>query len=41
MKMFNRMNFVVEGMNSKVQPVYANDVALAVLNCLKMEETIG
>ncbi len=41
MKMFNRMNFVVENMNENVQPVYANDVAQAILNCLKMEETIG
>ncbi len=41
MKMFNRMNFVIEGMNAQVQPVFSNDVALAVLNCLKMEETIG
>lgn len=41
MKMFNRMNFVIEGMNAKISPVYSNDVALAVLNCLKMEETIG
>lgn len=41
LKMFNRMNWLVEGMNGKIQPVFANDVALAVLNCLKMEETIG
>lgn len=41
MKMFNRMNFVVDGMNSKIQPVFNSDVALAILNCLKMEETIG
>jgi len=41
MKMFNRMNFVIEGMNASVQPVFANDVALAILNSLKMEETIG
>ena len=41
MKMFNRMNFVMEGMNSKIQPVFMNDVALAIMNCLKMEETIG
>lgn len=41
MKMFNRMNFLPEGMNSKCQPVFINDVALAMLNCLKMEETIG
>ena len=41
LKMFNRMNFVIDGMNAKVQPVFANDVALAIINCLKMEETIG
>ena len=28
-------------MDAQVQPVYANDVALAILNCLKMEETVG
>jgi len=41
MKMFNRMNFVIEGMNAKVQPCFTNDVSLAIMNCLKMEETIG
>lgn len=41
LKMFNRMNWMIEGMNGKVQPVFVNDVALAALNCLKMEETIG
>ena len=41
MKLFNRMNWLIEGMNGKIQPVFVNDVALAVLNCLKMEETIG
>ena len=41
MKMFNRMNWIMENMDAKVQPVYANDVALAIINCLKMEETIG
>ena len=41
MKMFNRMNFVIEGMNAKVQPVFVNDVALAAINALKMEETMG
>lgn len=39
--MFNRMNFVIEGMNGKVQPVMANDVALAMYNCIKTESTIG
>jgi NADH dehydrogenase (ubiquinone) 1 alpha subcomplex subunit 9 len=37
MKMFHRMNFHIDGLNSKVQPVFVNDVALAALNCLKME----
>jgi NADH dehydrogenase (ubiquinone) 1 alpha subcomplex subunit 9 len=41
LKMFNRMNWLIEGMNAQVQPVFVNDVALAVFNCLKMEETIG
>jgi len=41
MKMFSRMNFVIEGMDAEVQPVFTNDVALAIYNCLKMEETIG
>ena len=41
MKMFNRMHFLPENMNAEVQPVFSNDVALAIINCLKMEETIG
>ena len=41
MKMFNRMNWLAEGMNGNIQPVFVNDVALAVLNCIKMEETKG
>jgi len=41
MKMFNRMNFVIEGMNAEVQPVFTNDVALAIYNCIKSEETMG
>lgn len=41
MKMFNRMNWQIEGMQNEVQPVYVADVALAATNCLKMEETIG
>jgi len=41
MKMFNRMNFVIDGMDAKVAPVFANDVTLAIMNCLKMEETRG
>ena len=41
MKQFNRMNFIIEGMNEKVAPVFTNDVALAIVNALKMEESIG
>ena len=41
MKMFNRMLWQIEGMEGKVQPVFNNDVSLAIYNCLKMEETIG
>jgi NADH dehydrogenase (ubiquinone) 1 alpha subcomplex subunit 9 len=41
MKMFNRMMWQIEGMNADVQPVFVNDVALAIMNSLKMEETIG
>ena len=41
MKMFNRMNFVIEGMNNEFQPTMVNDVSLAILNALKMEETKG
>ena len=41
MKMFNRLMWQIEGMDANVQPVFTNDVALAILNCLKMEESIG
>lgn len=41
MKLFNRMNFVIEGANEVCQPVFANDVALAIYNCIKEESTIG
>ena len=41
MKMFNRMLWQIEGMDASVQPVFTNAVALGILNCLKMEETIG
>jgi len=41
MKMFNRMNFAIAGMNGKIQPTFTNDVALAIYNCLKNEDTIG
>lgn len=40
-KMFNRMNWQVEGMDNEISPVFCSDVALAIMNCLKMEETIG
>ena len=39
--MFNRTFFQVEGANALIQPVYANDVVTAMINCLKMEETAG
>jgi hypothetical protein len=41
MKMFNRALFHPKGANCKIQPVFVNDVALAVKNCLKMDETVG
>lgn len=41
MKMFNRTLFRIEGSNGLIQPVDADDVALAAVNCLKMDETIG
>lgn len=41
MKMFNRMNFVIDNMDAKVQPVFVNDVVLAIYNALKTEETMG
>ena len=41
MKMFNRMNFVIDGMNSKIQPTFTNDVALAIYNSIKTESSIG
>ena len=41
MKMFNRMNFVIEGMNGKIQPTFTNDVCLAVYNSIKQDKTIG
>ena len=39
--MFNRMNFVIEGMNGKIQPTFTNDVALAVYNSIKNDKTAG
>jgi len=41
MKMFNRMNWQIEGMQGECAPVFVNDVVLAMINCLKMEESIG
>lgn len=39
--MFNRMNFVIRGMNGKIQPTFVNDVATAVHNAIKDESTMG
>mmetsp|Transcript_16419 Transcript_16419/g.27820 ORF Transcript_16419/g.27820 Transcript_16419/m.27820 type:complete len:177 (-) Transcript_16419:104-634(-) len=41
MKMFNRMNFVIEGMNGQIQPTFVNDVALAIYNSIKSEDSMG
>lgn len=41
MKMLNRNFFRIEGANGLIQPVDCNDVALAVVNTLKMDESIG
>lgn len=41
LKMFNRTVFRVEGANGLVQPVFFGDIALAVINALKAEESIG
>ena len=42
MKMFNRMQFVIAGItNTEFQPTYVNDVALAVVNAIKMQESAG
>lgn len=41
MRMFNRSYFMIEGANARIQPVLTNDVALAVVNAIKMDETIG
>jgi len=41
LKMFNRTFFRIEGANGSVQPVFFGDVALAAINALKMEESIG
>lgn len=41
LKMFNRTFFRIEGANGLVQPVNAGDVALACVNCLRMDETVG
>lgn len=41
MKMFNRTFFRIEGANGLVQPVFFNDIALATLNALKMDESAG
>ena len=31
----------IEGQNANWQPVFVNDVSQAVINCLKMDESIG
>lgn len=41
MKMFNRLCWQLDGMNGLVQPVNNQDVAQAIINALKMEETAG
>ena len=41
MKLFTRTLYRVEGQNGNWQPVFANDVANAALNILKMDESIG
>jgi NADH dehydrogenase (ubiquinone) 1 alpha subcomplex subunit 9 len=39
--MFNRMHFLIENMDSNIQPVFVNDVVMAMNNCLLDESTIG
>jgi len=42
MKLFNRMQFIINGINgNEFQPTYVNDVALAIVNAIKMNETAG
>lgn len=42
MKMFNRMNFIINGVNeTEFQPTFVNDVALAMVNAIKMDEAAG
>lgn len=41
MKGFNRSLYVIDGQNAKAQPVWVNDVMLAMVNALKEDETIG
>lgn len=41
LKGFNRTFFRIEGANGLVQPVFNGDVALAAVNALKMDESIG
>lgn len=41
MKMFNRMNFIVDGAQAQIQPVHIHDIVLALMSVLKMEETRG
>ena len=41
MKMFNRTFYQIEGHNAVVQPTFVNDVALAITNSLKIDESQG
>lgn len=41
LKLFNRTFFQVKGANALVQPVDAGDVALAVMNALRLDESAG
>lgn len=41
LKMFNRTFFRIEGANGLVQSVHFTDVALAVQNAIKMDESVG
>lgn len=41
MKGFNRSLYVIEGQNAKIQPVDTRDVCNAMINSLKMDETVG
>lgn len=40
-RFMTRKMYCTDPLATKVQPVYANDVALAIYHCLKNEETMG